>query len=595
VAEYPERSPEERLAALEAAVESLQRQLAAQAPASRAHRADAPDRHHPPTPSARAAEGAPGSFRGVPHRPPQRASASPGFFTTLFLRGPEFWISRVGIGLLLVGVAFLFKYAVDQGWLTPAIRVAFGVALGMVLAVIGFRVHGRQRWFAQIMLGGAAATWYITGFAAFQLLELVSFSTAFAFMVAVTVFTFWTGLRQNEAMLAVLAAAGGLSTPFLLYTESGSVPGLMAYTCLILLGTGAIYLFKGWRSLLWTTAVGAWLVVALGFRTETLPDRVALQSGIVAVWLIHWLVPLARALLAERDPERWTTPAASGPWRIAARGHADLAVLTVAMPLLVFFTSRVLWGAGAWPWGATALAGAALYALAARYLNPVRALAFLATAHGVTAAVLLAIGTNLLFAPDVVIVLWAAEAAGLHLLARRLARGEARPAGRDVFDYGVAANLLYLVVGLWLFQRLVGGSGPTAAVFNSRAAADGAVIAIALLTAGRIEPRAALVYRLAAHFAVLGWLARELSRLPTGSGLVTAAWGAYAIGLLAFVPRARRLAVITLFLAVAKLVLYDLSQVEPLWRILLFLGFGGVFLGVSYYVTDLWGRSTDTE
>jgi uncharacterized membrane protein len=46
---------------------------------------------------------------------------------------------------------------------------------------------------------------------------------------------------------------------------------------------------------------------------------------------------------------------------------------------------------------------------------------------------------------------------------------------------------------------------------------------------------------------------------------------------------------------VAKLVLHDLSQVEAIWRILLFLGFGGVFLAISYYVPDLWGRATRSE
>jgi uncharacterized membrane protein len=51
-------------------------------------------------------------------------------------RGLQFWISRVGIGLLLLSVVFLFDYAVDRGWLTPPIRVAFGLLLGTSLALI---------------------------------------------------------------------------------------------------------------------------------------------------------------------------------------------------------------------------------------------------------------------------------------------------------------------------------------------------------------------------------------------------------------------------------------------------------------------------
>ena len=250
------RSVEQRLQSLEAAVERLQNTLKGLIEAMARREKASGDRAD--VPSAAATPPKLGTRR-------QRLTVA-GPFTNLLSRGPQYWISRVGIGLLLLGVAFLFKYAVDQGWLTPEIRVVFGLVLGTVLATIGLRVQRAQRWFSQIMLGGAAATWYITGFAAFQLFHLVSHPVAFAFMVLVTVLLFWASARQNEPILAVLGAVGGLGTPFLLYTEAGSVPSLIAYTSILLVGTSAIYLFKGWQSLLWITALGGWLVLALAFQ-----------------------------------------------------------------------------------------------------------------------------------------------------------------------------------------------------------------------------------------------------------------------------------------------------------------------------------------
>ncbi len=44
----------------------------------------------------------------------------------------------------------------------------------------------------------------------------------------------------------------------------------------------------------------------------------------------------------------------------------------------------------------------------------------------------------------------------------------------------------------------------------------------------------------------------------------------------------------TLFVVVGKLFLVDLSEVEPVWRVVLFLGFGGLFLALSYYLQGLW-------
>jgi uncharacterized membrane protein len=51
--------------------------------------------------------------------------------------------------------------------------------------------------------------------------------------------------------------------------------------------------------------------------------------------------------------------------------------------------------------------------------------------------------------------------------------------------------------------------------------------------------------------------------------------------------RTRLVGLATLLLVVAKLFLVDLSRVDPFLRILLFLGFGGTFLLISYYFRDL--------
>ena len=102
----------------------------------------------------------------------------------------EFWLNRLGIGLLLLGVAFLFKYSIDQGWIVPEVRVAFGIALGIVLFVLGWRLQQQRAALSQILIGGSIGTFYITGFAAYQLFGFLTYSAAFVWMVAVTVLAF---------------------------------------------------------------------------------------------------------------------------------------------------------------------------------------------------------------------------------------------------------------------------------------------------------------------------------------------------------------------------------------------------------------------
>ena len=155
---------------------------------------------------------------------------------------------------------FLFKYSIDQGWLIPPVRSFIGLLIGLGLFVTGIQMKSERTPFKQILLGGGIAVFYITGFATFQLYDFTSHSVVWLFMLVVTLLSLSLSLQQNEAVLSVVGTVGGLGTPFMLYTGQGSVVSLVVYTCLVLGGSGAIYLFKGWKSLLWTTVFGGWLV-----------------------------------------------------------------------------------------------------------------------------------------------------------------------------------------------------------------------------------------------------------------------------------------------------------------------------------------------
>lgn len=221
----------------------------------------------------------------------------------------EWWLNKIGIGLLLFGVAFLFILSVERGWLTPVMRVGLGLAIGGTLLALGLHVYEGRRAFAQVLLGGGIGALYITGFAAFQLYGLAPYPLAFGFMVAVTLLAYFLSLRQDEASLSVVGSLGGLGTPFLLYNDAGSLVGLVLYTCLILAGMVAAYFYKGWASLLAVSSVGGWLVFLIGYLSSLsfmMPpspgDRTVLQLGVTFAWLLLWVAPVVREVL--RGSER---------------------------------------------------------------------------------------------------------------------------------------------------------------------------------------------------------------------------------------------------------------------------------------------------
>ncbi len=617
------------------------------------------------------------------------------------LRSGEWWLNKIGIGLLLLGVAFLYLLSVERGWITPPVRLGFGLAIGASLLVLGLRVYEDRRAFAQVLLGGAIGAFYITGFAAYQLYALASYQLAFAFMVAVTLLAYVFSLRQNEVPLSLVGALGGLGTPFLLYSDTGTLGGLVLYTCTILAGMAAIYFYKGWISLLAVSAAGGWLVFLVGYvssfslpmATPPLGDRWALQLGVASVWLLFWLVPVAREVLYS-----------------SVRGLATAHLYAVATPIIALAFTGAIWKLSSFDLGWITLSAAALYALAAIALRSIRrsdklsythalvtlllltlsfvlmldgnALLFTLAAEAAVlhytarqlsdrivsggahflffvaaiwlafrivtgvfteleltrpfdahlagfnvpalvdfAVIALALGTSRLVVPGSavrvyrvlahtatlgwlarellhltdgdtwVLVSWALYAAGLHFLTRRL----------PGWGTAVGAHALSAIVALWLGTRLLGGADmhgpPATAVFNLWGLTDLAIIALLALTPLAISPhrprRIADIYRLAVHVAFLAWLWREFATLPGGDGWVTVAWGLYAVGLLIAGLRFDYAALIrggmvTLFIVVGKLFLVDLAEVEALWRVLLFLGFGALFLTLSYYLRSLW-------
>jgi uncharacterized membrane protein len=160
---------------------------------------------------------------------------------------PGDWIARAGMALLLFGIAFLCKYSIDQGWVTPGLRVGAGGAAGAALIVLGLRTHRTSRPFSGLFLGGGIGAWYTATYAAYALYHLVSFPAAFALMAATTAAAFGLALWSGIETLAVVGALGGVGTPFVLSSGHASVPGFVAYLLCVLSFTSGTYLARRWR------------------------------------------------------------------------------------------------------------------------------------------------------------------------------------------------------------------------------------------------------------------------------------------------------------------------------------------------------------
>ena len=158
---------------------------------------------------------------------------------------------------------------------------------------------------------------------------------------------------------------------------------------------------------------------------------------------------------------------------------------------------------------------------------------------------------------------------------------------------GRFSHIFNSAIAFWLFRRLMDNASGTP-MLNSSALIDMLVIASgAFIPFILSNTKAKRPYWIVCHIFVLMWFLRELTPLENGQGMASIAWGVYAIALFIIGLRKSwyqltKAAIVTLLVLVIKLFIVDLANLETLWRVLLFMGFGGVFLTLSYYFKNLW-------
>ncbi len=210
------------------------------------------------------------------------------------------WLNRLGVVTLVLGVAFLFKYAVDNEWIGPGGRVALGLLAGLAAVVTGEVLSRKgQRIFAMGLTALGISLCYVAWYAAHGFYALLTAPAAFFAMAATTAGGAWLSLRYNAAAIALLALLGGFVTPLVLSTGRDAPWVLFPY--LLLLTAGAVWAGRrrAWSAVEWLALLGGAFVFSLWFANHFDPAKRAPAAFFVlcawALFLVSASVPARHA------------------------------------------------------------------------------------------------------------------------------------------------------------------------------------------------------------------------------------------------------------------------------------------------------------
>lgn len=184
----------------------------------------------------------------VIHKP--IAPKKPGFFE----RNPDLekfigenLVNKIGIGMLVLGVGYFVKFAIDKDWIGEIGRVFIGIVCGGILLGIAHRLRKKFAAFSSVLVGGGIAVLYLTIYIAFHDYKIFDQTTAFVLMLIITGFAVILAISYNRIELAILSILGGFSSPLMVSTGEGNYVVLFTYVLILDVGMLVLAYFKKWN------------------------------------------------------------------------------------------------------------------------------------------------------------------------------------------------------------------------------------------------------------------------------------------------------------------------------------------------------------
>lgn len=392
--------------------------------------ADSDQSSTPLPPSPASPPSAPAPRRDVPVRP------NP---VEVVFRRVKAWFTvgnvpvKIGMLVLLAGVAALLKYASNEGWLQvpDELRLAGIAAAALAALVFAWRKRESNRSFALALQGGAIGVLLLTVFAACKLYGLIPAGAAFAISIVLVAGLGVLAVLQDSRTLAILGILAGFLAPIWLSNGNGNHVALFAYYAMLNAAIFAIAWVKSWRILNVLGFVFTWGIgIAWGVLDYQPAKYASTQPFLVLFFAFYLLLPI---LYARKRPAR-------------PNDRID-GCLLFGTPLIAFSLQAGLMHGDRMPLAFCALGLAAVYAVLARVLIRRERYAVLGKAHAILAVGFATLSVPLALSARATASVFALEGAGLVWLG--LTQGRRLPRWTGTVLQFAAAVALFIGAQDW--------------------------------------------------------------------------------------------------------------------------------------------------
>lgn len=169
-------------------------------------------------------------------------------------------ISKIGIVILILGVAIGAKYSIEHNLINPLTRIILGYVAGITLLGFGIRLKSKYENYSSVLVSGAMAIFYFITFFAYSFYGLIPQLLAFVMMFIFTALTVFAALNYNKQVIALIGLVGAYAVPMLLSDGSGKVLFFYSYIAIINAGLMVLAIKRDWRPVFYLAFVLTWFL-----------------------------------------------------------------------------------------------------------------------------------------------------------------------------------------------------------------------------------------------------------------------------------------------------------------------------------------------